>query len=137
MVGPQDATKVIIFVYDIFGRWPQTIQGADRLSAHTGALVLVPDFFKGKGMPPGTLPMNTPEKKKIGTDFFSNEANLEMNVAKLLEIRKYVGEKYLQADSHCGVFGLCWGGKLAVLACGEGNEGAGRRFQVSGTAHPG
>jgi dienelactone hydrolase len=31
-----------------------------------------------------------------------------------------------------GVFGLCWGGKIAVLVSAQGSP-----FSVSGTAHPG
>jgi dienelactone hydrolase len=137
IVGPEDATKGIVDIYDIFGIWPQTIQGADRLSAQIGALVLVPDFFDGTGLAIDAVPMDTDEKKKIVGDFFATKASPPDNLVKILALRKELTEKYPAIEGHWGVFGLCWGGKLAVLASGEGNEGVGRRFNVSGTAHPG
>lgn len=137
MIGPEKPTKVIIDIYDIFGISPQTLQGADRLAAHTGAAILVPDFFVGDGLPHDALPMDTDEKKKIVGDFFTGVANVEDNLAKLLAVRKDIATKFPEAEDHVGAFGLCWGGKLAVLAGGEGNEGVGRRLNATGTAHPG
>lgn len=137
IVGPEDARKGIIDVYDIFGIWPQTIQGADRLSAQSGALVLVPDFFEGSGLSMDVIPNDTEEKTKKVHEFLATKANPEANVAKILAIRKELSEKYPAIEGHWGLFGLCWGGKLTVLACGAGNEGVGRRFEASGTAHPG
>lgn len=137
VVGPANASKLIIDVYDIFGDKPQTIQGADRLSSHTGAVVLVPDFFEGNSLPVSTVPMDSDEKKQAMQKFFATVADVQANLAKLLAIRKAVPDMFPSAEGHVGVFGLCWGGKLAVLACGEGNEGQGRRFNASGTAHPG
>lgn len=137
VVGPNQPTKVIIHIYDIFGIWPQTLQGADRLAAHTGAAVLVPDFFEGDGLPQDAIPMDTDEKKKIAGDFFAGVANLETNLNKLLAVRKEIATRFPESEGHVGAFGLCWGGKLAVLAGGEGNEGSGRRLNATGTAHPG
>ena len=137
IVGPDDATKAIIDVYDIFGIWPQTLQGADLLSSLTGALVLVPDFFEGEGAKPEWVPANTEEKQKAIGAFFSEKADFAKTVAALLKVRTDLGERYPAVDPHVGVFGLCWGGKIGVLAAAAGNEGPGRRFNVSGTAHPG
>ncbi|KAL7933169.1 Alpha/Beta hydrolase protein [Trichoderma chlorosporum] len=137
IVGPENATKGIVDIYDIFGVWPQTIQGADRLSAHTGFLVLVPDFFDGKGLDINSIPMDTEEKQKTVHQFIGTTGNPQANVEKLLALRKELTDKFPAVESSWGLFGLCWGGKLTVLACGEGNEGVGRRFKASGTAHPG
>ncbi|CAK7229212.1 hypothetical protein SBRCBS47491_007169 [Sporothrix bragantina] len=137
IVGPDDATKAIITVYDIFGMWPQTIQGADLLSSLTGALVLIPDFFEGDGAKPEWLPTNTPEKQKALGDFFTTKADFSKNVETLISVRKDLATRFHAVDEHVGVFGLCWGGKIGVLATAAGNEGPGRRFNVSGTAHPG
>ena len=136
-MGPETATKGIIDVYDIFGMWPQTIQGADRLAAHTGFLVLIPDLFDGPGLDYDAVPPDTEEKGKKIQAFLGGPANLQTNLEKLLVFRKALADKYPAAEGHWGLFGLCWGGKLAVMACGEGNEGVGRRFSASGTAHPG
>ncbi|KAF3073646.1 hypothetical protein CFAM422_004398 [Trichoderma lentiforme] len=137
IVGPENATKGIIDIYDIFGIWHQTIQGADRLSAHTGFVVLVPDFFDGPGLDIDAVPMDTEEKQKKVQAFFGSTGNPQTNLEKLLVLRKALTEKFPAVEGNWGLFGLCWGGKLAVLACGEGNEGVGRRFSASGTAHPG
>ncbi|KAL7904826.1 Alpha/Beta hydrolase protein [Trichoderma velutinum] len=137
IVGPENATKGIVDIYDIFGIWDQTIQGADRLSAHTGFVVLVPDFFDGPGLDINAVPTDSEEKKKTVQAFFSTTANLQTNLEKLLVLRKALTEKFPAVEGNWGLFGLCWGGKLTVLACGEGNEGVGRRFSASGTAHPG
>lgn len=116
---------------------PQTIQGADRLSAQTGALVLVPDFFHAAELDKNIFPVDTPEKKEQVQAFMSGPAEIQKGVQSLIEIRAAVEDKYPLAAGHWGVFGLCWGGKVAVVACGAGNEGSKRRFNVSGTAHPG
>lgn len=50
VTGPSDATRAIVVIYDIFGYFEQTVQGADIL-AHSDSehkyKVLIPDWFKG------------------------------------------------------------------------------------------
>lgn len=51
MVGPDDATKAIIHIFDIFGYKDQSIQGADILSSsdhHNKYKVFMPDWFAGE-----------------------------------------------------------------------------------------
>jgi hypothetical protein len=51
VTGPSNASKAIFFIYDIFGYFPQSIQGADILSTSdkdNQYQVFVPDFFEGK-----------------------------------------------------------------------------------------
>ena len=54
VTGPADATKAIVVVYDIFGYFDQTLQGADIL-AHSDEnqkyRVFMPDWFKGNPCP--------------------------------------------------------------------------------------
>ena len=155
IVGPEDATKAVIDIYDVFGLAPQTLQGADRLSEHIGALVLVPDFLLGIYAQAAWFPVDTPEKQKAMSDFRTGPAGIEANVERLLKFRKALSEKYPAVDDHTAVGGLCWGGyeptlhfisfkvadsghsKVAVIAAGPGNEGPGRKFTASWTAHPG
>lgn len=51
VTGPVNATRAIFIVFDIFGYFPQAIQGADILSTsdkdHTYQ-VFMPDFFDDK-----------------------------------------------------------------------------------------
>lgn len=54
VTGPAEATKGIIVIYDIFGYFDQTVQGADILSTsddHTKYKVFIPDFFQGEPCP--------------------------------------------------------------------------------------
>lgn len=137
VTGPADATRAIVFIYDIFGPAPQTLQGADRLADAVKALVLVPDFFKGVYAQPTWMPADTEEKKEAFQKFRAEQAGILPNVEKLIELRKAAGENWSTiGEDGWGVFGLCWGGKIGVLVSGAGNEGKGRKFAVSGTAHP-
>lgn len=137
--SPGDTPKrAIIDIYDGFGLSPQVLQGADRLSAATGAAVLVPDWFRGDYCKDAWFgPSATAEDKAALAAFMQRQVRLDATVEKLLEVRREVGEKWPEVEGHVGVFGLCFGGKIVALACGEGNEGVGRKFVVSGTAHPG
>lgn len=83
------------------------------------------------------MPPDTPEKQKLFASFRSGPGALEPNVEALLKLRKEVGEKWPAADEHVAVGGLCWGGKVSVMACAGANEGTGRKFNVIWTAHPG
>jgi hypothetical protein len=51
VTGPATATKAILSIFDIFGYFDQTIQGADILAysdKHNQYLVFMPDFFDGR-----------------------------------------------------------------------------------------
>jgi hypothetical protein len=50
VTGPANATKAILYIYDIFGYFPQSIQGADILSTSdkdNQYQVFMPDWFEG------------------------------------------------------------------------------------------
>jgi dienelactone hydrolase len=131
--GPPSATKGIIFVYDIFGMSPQTYQACDRLTAYTGAAVLAPDFFEGNPLTEEVIARDTPEKQERIVNFMSGIAKLETNVDRLVnQIFPAAKEAYPKVTSW-GVFGLCWGGKVGVLASIKDPKA----FKVSGQAHPG
>ncbi|KAI0167705.1 dienelactone hydrolase family protein [Pestalotiopsis sp. NC0098] len=137
--GPSDARRGVVLIYDVFGPAPQTLQGADRLAAVIGdAVVLVPDFFEGVSAQPAWMPADTEAKKAAFAQFRADRADIPRAVDKLLEVRQEAGERWSGVDDEggWGVVGLCWGGKVGVLVSGQGNEGKGRRFAVSGTAHP-
>lgn len=54
VTGPADAEHAIIIVYDIFGYFEQTLQGADILAYGDDAhkyRVYMPDWFKGQPCP--------------------------------------------------------------------------------------
>lgn len=137
VTGPSRPKRALIFIYDVFGPASQTLQGADRLSKSLDAVVLVPDFFNGVYVQPSWMPADTEEKKAAFDKFRAEQAAILPNVGKLIELRKIAGERWPSvSEDSWGVFGLCWGGKIGVLVSGEGNQGKGRRFAASGTAHP-
>lgn len=50
VTGPPTASKALLFIFDIFGFYPQSLQGADILStsdSHAQYQVFMPDFFEG------------------------------------------------------------------------------------------
>lgn len=140
VTGPEDAQRAVIFIYDVSGLTPQTLQGADRLKAHLAPLktmVFVPDFLPGGYVDPEWHPPDSPEEQKASENLRAGSGDIERAVANLLKVRKEIGEKlYPAVDEHVAVGGLGWGGKVSILACGEGNEGRGRKVTVNWTAHP-
>ncbi|KAG8851178.1 hypothetical protein FRB91_008348 [Serendipita sp. 411] len=63
VVGNKDSTTSVINVFDIFGFFPQTQQGADILAETLGARVYMPDFFFGKPYPLAEHPPKNDEQK--------------------------------------------------------------------------
>ena len=50
VTGPPTASKALLYIFDIFGYYPQSLQGADILStsdSHAQYQVFMPDFFEG------------------------------------------------------------------------------------------
>ncbi|KAG4439672.1 hypothetical protein IFR05_004869 [Cadophora sp. M221] len=131
ITGPSDAKKAILDIYDIFGIAPQTIQGADALSAALGVLVFVPDFLKGDYAKGEWFGNPTPENEKAKTELFGRAMAFEPHakaVPKFVEDTK----RTKWAVDAWGALGLCWGGKVVALT-----SGAGTPFNVSGQVHPG
>lgn len=131
--GPDNATRGIVIIYDIFGYFDQTIQGADILStsdAHHTYKVVIPDWFKGNPSPIEWYPPNTEEKQKnLGAWFAKNPPN---GVAEALP--KYVAalsSKYPSVKSW-GVLGFCFGGKVVSLVTSSPSN----PFKIGASCHP-
>jgi len=116
--------KTIICIFDIFGFYPQVLQGADLLAA-LGFRVVIPDFFRGKPFPSEKFPPfesplkhgpTTDEDKKQFQDFFSDAGRPDLRLPELLRVAAWV--KAAGAPS-VGVYGLCWGAKVAIMAGGQ------------------
>ncbi|RVX71207.1 hypothetical protein B0A52_04781 [Exophiala mesophila] len=84
--GPSSAKKGILVVYDIFGFFPQTLQGADILATSDKDRqykIFMPDFFEGKPADISWYPPDTDEKgKKLG-QFFQTSAAPPKTISKL------------------------------------------------------
>jgi hypothetical protein len=104
----------VILIYDIFGFFPQTFQGADRLAARLNGLVIIPDFFRGGGMPQHALPPDTEEKKEIIAKFRREKASFEANLPVLLQVAEEVKRQWPDVTAW-GTLGLCWAGKVCQL----------------------
>lgn len=130
--GPSDAKKAILLVMDIFGFFPQTLQGADILAEgdkEQKYQVFIPDFFGGKPADISWFPPDTEEKgQKLGA-FFKDPADPQKAAGRIpalaAAIKKEFGVEGLAA------VGFCWGGKVVNLSVREGTP-----FKAAAVAHP-
>jgi len=120
VTGPDSADSAILSIYDIFGYFPQTIQGADILAysdTEHPYQVFIPDFFEGDHAKIEWYPPDTPEKEKAFGEWFqivSPPKHLP-KVPGLLE----AAEKHNSNIKAWGVIGYCWGGKMTSLIAGK------------------
>jgi len=130
--GPSSAKSGLLVVYDIFGFFPQTFQGADILA--TGdkdkpRQVFMPDFFDGKPADISWYPPDTDEKgKKLG-EFFSNQAAPPNTLKRIPKVIKELSSKH--GITEWGIVGYCWGGKIVNLSSQEGTL-----FKAAASCHP-
>ncbi|KAG8902892.1 hypothetical protein FRC01_009436 [Tulasnella sp. 417] len=115
MVGPEGTGKAIIIIYDIFGYFPQTLQGADLLADAVGARVLMPDFLMGKPWPADKFPPQTKTEEAQLQLYFGTTANPLLTVPY---INRVAEELKKEGATKVGVLGFCWGGKLSIK-CGS------------------
>nr|CDN29925.1 Putative protein of unknown function [Podospora anserina] len=131
VTGPSTAKKGILVIYDIFGYFEQTLQGADILATSSSEeyKVVIPDWFKGEPCPIEWYPPNTEEKQKNLGAFFGR--NPPPGVAgKLPEYVKALKEK--TGVQEWAILGFCWGGKVvSLVTSGDQNP-----FVVGAECHP-
>ncbi|KAI1778911.1 Alpha/Beta hydrolase protein [Hypoxylon cercidicola] len=116
VTGPKDATKGIISIFDIFGFYPQTLQGADILATADHAQtykVFMPDWFAGEPCPLEWFPPDTEEKQKGLGAFFQKNPPPGV-AAKVPGYVDAVSAKYPEIKSWA-IIGFCWGGKVVSL----------------------
>jgi Dienelactone hydrolase family len=112
VTGPEDTGRALIAVFDIFGFWPQTQQGADILASTLGAKIVMPDFFQPD--PPFSqddYPPNTDEKMGRLQAFFGGPAKIDRAVGNV----KKVGAALKAEGKKVGVYGYCWGMWLCLV----------------------
>lgn len=133
VTGPADATKAIIVIYDIFGYFEQTLQGADIL-ANSGSehkyKVLIPDWFQGNPAAIEWYPPDNEEKKKKLGAFFGKFPPPNV-AAKVPSYVQAVKEKNSTLTKF-GILGYCWGGKVATLSTKADNS----PFGALASVHP-
>ncbi|PVF95600.1 hypothetical protein CPB86DRAFT_863715 [Serendipita vermifera] len=111
-VGDQSSTTAVIAIFDIFGYYPQTQQGADILAGALGARVLMPDVFFGNPFPLDKFPPKSDEAKKELGAFFSGIANPTTTLPGIINLAKLLRD---DGVTKLYIYGLCWGGKIATL----------------------
>ncbi|TAQ86171.1 hypothetical protein B7494_g5502 [Chlorociboria aeruginascens] len=132
VTGPATAKTAILHLYDAFGYFPQTIQGADILASsdkdHTYQ-VFMPDFFEGHPCDIAWYPPVTEEQHRLIGEWFSPRMPAT-GADKIPKILGDIEEKYGQKT--WGVVGFCWGGKVVSMTSGLGTP-----FKVGAQCHPG
>ncbi|KAI1168062.1 dienelactone hydrolase [Nemania serpens] len=120
VTGPPDADRAIFAVYDIFGFFPQTLQGADILATSDVGQpyqVFMPDFFNGN---PAKIdwypPVNDEQMSALGEWF--KDALWPIHRPKLPGIVQ-AAEKVNPNIKAWGIIGYCWGGKMASIVASD------------------
>jgi dienelactone hydrolase len=133
VTGPSDASQAILVIYDIFGYFPQTLQGADIL-AHSDKehqyQIFMPDFFMGSPADISWYPPDTKEKgEKLGA-FIKNEAEPSKTLSKIPGVLEDA-EKGNSSIKSWGIVGYCWGGKMVSLS-----SAGDTKFKAAAELHP-
>ncbi|KAF5384702.1 hypothetical protein D9757_006260 [Collybiopsis confluens] len=106
VTGPATSTSAIVCVYDIFGFFPQTQQGADIIASALKSSVFMPDFFEpDPPFPEKDFPPTTDEGKKALQNFFGTTANPPKNVKNLITFGQHLKR---EGFKNVGVYGFCW-----------------------------
>jgi len=130
--GSSNAKSGILVVYDIFGFFPQTLQGADILAygdKEKQYQAFMPDFFDGKPADISWYPPDTDEKgAKLG-EFFKTSAAPPKTLERIPKVLKDLESKH--GITEWGIVGYCWGGKIVNLISQEGTP-----FKAAASCHP-
>ncbi|KAI9663244.1 MAG: hypothetical protein M1821_008292 [Bathelium mastoideum] len=130
VTGQAEAKEALLVIYDIFGFFPQTLQGADILGQHYK--VFVPDWFEGKPADISWYPPDTKEKgEKLGNFFQTTGAPpaTAQRVPKVVDLLQKQPEN--SGIQKWGIVGYCWGGKIVALTTQQGTP-----FSAGAAAHP-
>lgn len=120
--GSDSPTHAILYIYDIFGLYSQTLRGADILAQSIAGKggqatkVFMPDWF-AEPADISMYPPDTPEKVEYINNFFSVNAAPNAIIPQLDGIMKWVEAKNPTIKSW-GIVGFCWGAKVFALFFG-------------------
>lgn len=129
VTGPENSETKVVCVYDIFGYFPQTQQGADIIASALNATVYMPDFFEpDPPFPAEIFPPQTTQDKAALQAFFGGTASPPAAIQKLVSFGQAL--KSAGATS-VGAYGFCWGGKVSISA-----GGAATPFDSVAIVHP-
>jgi len=115
VTGPEDTKRAIIFVYDIFGYFKTTQQGADILATQANAKVVMPDFAHGDPYDSDRY-LSPPEGANVGAEVKKHFFDPTFMQDRLNEIVSVAKELRGEGKTFVGCIGLCWGGRLTLNA---------------------
>lgn len=119
VAGKPNGKTAVICVFDIFGYYPQTQQGADILAETLGTAVYMPDFFdKNPYSLSDYLTMTSggkPERDFMG--WFSSVAPFDIAQPKLIALAKELKEA--TPGLKVATYGYCWGGQVVINVSGD------------------
>ncbi|KAF3008818.1 hypothetical protein E8E13_010676 [Curvularia kusanoi] len=130
--GSKDAKTGILIVYDIFGFFPQTLQGADIL-AYTDKeqqyQVFMPDFFEGSPADISWYPPDNKDKEQKLGEFFQTKAAPPKTLPRIPKIVDELSKS--KGIEKWAIIGFCWGGKIVNLSSQENTK-----FKAAAACHP-
>ncbi|KAI8393453.1 dienelactone hydrolase [Radiomyces spectabilis] len=111
VVGPKDAKKLVVVIYDIFGMHNNTMQFCDRLAQQCGFRVVMPDLLHGDYW----------SHERMGdmdtlVAWITRVGALEVVAPELAEVKKHLES---EGFSSAGILGFCWGAKIGVAMAAE------------------
>ncbi|RDL41007.1 putative hydrolase related to dienelactone hydrolase [Venustampulla echinocandica] len=134
VTGPSDASVALLFIYDIFGYFPQALQGADILATpgkDHQYQVFIPDWFEGNAADISWYPPDNEEKgKKLG-NFFKTTGAPPKTAGRISGYLKEA-EKFNPNIKTWGIVGFCWGGKVVSLVTSTDST----PFKAAAECHP-
>jgi len=134
VTGPANASKALLYIYDIFGYFPQSLQGADILSTSDKDhqyQVFMPDFFEGKPADISWYPPDNKEKEEALGNFFQTTGAPPTTAKKVPGLLKEF-EKFNSNIKTWGVVGFCWGGKIVSITTSTSST----PFKAAAECHP-
>jgi dienelactone hydrolase len=134
VTGPATASKALIYVYDIFGYFPQSLQGADILATSGkdhSYQVFMPDFLEGNPADIAWYPPDNAQKGAALGNFFKNQGAPPKTAGRIPGLVKEIEKKYSSINTW-GVVGFCWGGKIVSLVTSQSDTA----FKAGAECHP-
>jgi len=114
VTGPENSDNAIVAVYDVFGFFPQTQQGADMIASGLKTVVYMPNFFEpNEPFSISKFPPKTDQEKAELQAFFGpgGAAFPAGNIGKLVS---FAATLKTNGYKRVGAYGFCWGAKICI-----------------------
>jgi dienelactone hydrolase len=138
VTGSPTAKRGIFVVYDVFGLYIQSLQGADILASGyvqtpdtAGDFqVFMPDFFGEHPQDMANFPPKTPRQFAAIKAFMEGPAYPPKSAALVGPLLDAIRRDHPEIESWA-ICGFCWGGKVATLLSRQGTI-----FKAAAQCHP-